>query len=119
MPSKGFSTAPREMSASVTKLCTSMAKLASMGTCAGVYVVYFCQERNIDLTDARLRVEFERNEQTHLVEHVRMHLDLPPGFPTKYRKAVARAAEKCTVKRNLVSPPRFTVEAAIGATACG
>ena len=93
--------------------------MASMGTCAGIYVVYFCQERDIDLTGARMRVEFDQNDQSHLIEHVWMKIDLPPGFPSKYRKAVIRAAEMCTVKRNLARPPGFTVEASIRAAASG
>jgi ribosomal protein S12 methylthiotransferase accessory factor len=87
--------------------------LASMGTCAGVYVVYFCEERGIDISGIRMSVEFERNEKTHLIEDVRIHIDLPPGFPPKYKKAVVRTAGLCTVKRSLANPPRFSVGASI------
>ena len=87
--------------------------LASLGTCAGVYVVYFCEERGIDISDLKMTVSFEKNEKTHLVETVRIHMDLPPGFPKKYKTAVVRAAELCTVKKNLAAPPRFEVVADI------
>jgi len=87
--------------------------LASIGTCAGVYVVYFCDERGIDISDLKMTVAFERNEKTHLIETVRIHMDLPPGFPKKYRSAVVRAAALCTVKRSLANPPRFEVDADI------
>ena len=88
--------------------------LASIGTCAGVYVVYFCDERGIDKTGLKMTVAFERNEKTHLIEDVRIHIDLPPGFPEKYKSAVVRTAGLCTVKRSLSHPPRFSVEASIG-----
>ena len=87
--------------------------LSSIGTCAGVYVLYFCHERGIDTTDLKMRVHFEKNEKTHLVEEVRIHIALPPQFPAKYRAAVVRVAERCTVKRSLASPPRFSVAADI------
>jgi ribosomal protein S12 methylthiotransferase accessory factor len=87
--------------------------LSSMGTCAGVYVLYFCHERGIDTTDLKMSVYFAKNDKTHLVEEVRIQIDLPPGFPEKYRQAVVRVAERCTVKRSLASPPRFTVAADI------
>lgn len=87
--------------------------LASMGTCAGIYVLYFCEERHIDTSGIRISLEFDRNEAKHLVEAVRIRLNLPPEFPKKYRAAVARAAELCTVKRNILDPPDFTVDAEI------
>ena len=87
--------------------------LASIGTCAGVYVVIFCQERSIDTSQIKMTLQFDRNETKHLVETVRIHIDLPPEFPEKYKKAVIKTAELCTVKRNIADPPRFSVTADI------
>ncbi len=87
--------------------------LASIGTCAGVYVVYFCHERGIDTSGLKMTVQFEKNEKTHLIEEVRIHIDLPPEFPEKYKSAVVRTAGLCTVKRSLVDPPRFEIHADI------
>jgi putative redox protein len=89
--------------------------LASMGTCAGIYVVYFCEERNIDSTGMKISLTFDRNEQTHLVEAVHIQISLPRGFPEKYRSAVEKTAGLCTVKRNILNPPRFVVSAQIQA----
>jgi len=44
---------------------------------------------------------------------VHIHLDLPQNFPSKYKSAVIRSAELCTVKRNIVDPPKFVVTADI------
>ena len=87
--------------------------LASIGTCAGIYVVYFCDERGIDTSGIKITVGFERNEKTHLIESIRIHIDLPPGFPKRYRSAVVRTAELCTVKKSLANPPRIEVAAEI------
>jgi len=87
--------------------------LASIGTCAGVYVLYFCEERGIDTSGINMTLQFDRNEKKHLVEAVRIHIDLPPDFPEKYKTAVVRTAELCTVKRNILDPPSFSVSAAI------
>jgi ribosomal protein S12 methylthiotransferase accessory factor len=86
--------------------------LASIGTCAGVYVAYFCDERGLDATGIKLALSFERNETKHIVEAVRIHIDLPSGFPGKYKKAIVKTAGLCTVKRNILEPPEFTVTAA-------
>ena len=87
--------------------------LASIGTCAGVYIVYFCESRDIPTDGISMTLEFTRNDTSHLMEKIAIAIHLPPGFPAKYRKAVVRAAEMCTVKRNLVQPPEIVVTAAI------
>ena len=87
--------------------------LASLGTCAGIYVVYFCEERSIDISGLEMTVSFEKNKKTHLVERVRIHMNLPPGFPKKYKTAVVRTAGLCTVKRSLANPPQFEIVADI------
>ncbi|MBW2635319.1 MAG: OsmC family protein [Deltaproteobacteria bacterium] len=87
--------------------------LASIGTCAGNYVVYFCQERGIDTSNIKMKLQFERNEEKHLTTAVHIHIDLPPDFPPKYKAAVVKTAELCSVKRNILDPPQFTVSAAI------
>ena len=87
--------------------------LASIGTCAGIYVAYFCQERGIDTSNIRMKLEFERDEEKHLTTAVHIHIELPPDFPPKYKAAVIKTAELCTVKRNIVDPPKFTVSATI------
>jgi len=85
--------------------------LSSMGTCAGVYIVYFCESRNIPTDGLSMTLRFERNEESHLMETIAMEIHLPPGFPEKYSKAVIRAAQMCTVKRTLLKPPEIIVTA--------
>ncbi|WP_319406712.1 OsmC family protein [uncultured Desulfosarcina sp.] len=85
--------------------------LSSMGTCAGVYIVYFCESRNIPTEGISMTLRFERNESSHLVEKIAMDIRLPTGFPEKYRKAVIRAAAMCTVKRTLAQPPEIEITA--------
>ena len=87
--------------------------LASLGTCAGVYVLYFCEERKIDTAGLKMSLTFEQDDKTHLVNTVAMQIKLPPDFPPKYKKAVVKAARLCTVKRNITAPPEFEITAEI------
>ena len=89
--------------------------LASLGTCAGVYVLYFCEERKIDTTGLKMDLTFEQDQKTHLITKVGMQINLPPGFPPKYKRAVIKAAGLCTVKRNITAPPEFAITADIQA----
>lgn len=40
---------------------------------------------------------------------VRLEIELPAGFPEKYREAMIRSVDQCAVKRHIVDPPRFEV----------
>ena len=83
--------------------------MASLATCAGFYILLFCEKRDIAVDGLKMSVQAEKNDKTHLFEAVRLRVHLPPGFPEKYRSAVIRAAEMCTVKRSLASPPQIEV----------
>jgi uncharacterized OsmC-like protein len=74
---------------------------ASIGTCAGFYVLSFCQARSIPADKLRMTLDVLRNQTTHLVEKVVIEILLPPGFPEKYKDAVVRAAESCSVKKQV------------------
>ncbi|GAB4251216.1 MAG: OsmC family protein [Thermoleophilia bacterium] len=87
--------------------------LASIGTCAGIFVLSFMQERNIPTDDARISVDWEYDREKRLITKFVMDVHLPPDFPEQYRAAVVRAAELCTVKRHLHEPPEFEINTVI------
>jgi len=91
--------------------------LASFGTCAGVYVLGFCRERGISTEGLELTQSMEFNPdadgRTRLASVV-IDIALPPGFPEKYRKAVAKAAGLCSVKKAIMDPPEFVINTHIG-----
>ncbi len=81
--------------------------LVSLGTCAGIYVLSFCQKRGIETADIELRQSMEFDHETHLISKIDIEIILPASFPEKYRTAVIQAAQLCTVKKHLENPPRF------------
>lgn len=83
--------------------------LASIGTCAGIYVLGFCQARGLSTEGISLREHVEIDEATKLPKLVRLELLLPDDFPDKYRAAVVRAAEGCKVKKTMAAQPRIDV----------
>ena len=83
--------------------------LASLGTCAGIYVLGFCQARNLPTEGIRLVQKHEFNPVTHRLEKIRIEVQVPPSFPEKYRPAVQRAADLCAVKKTILAPPEFEV----------
>jgi ribosomal protein S12 methylthiotransferase accessory factor len=84
--------------------------LASLGTCAGIYVLGFCQKRNIPYDGISLSQSWDREEKTNRLTNVRISIEVPEDFPEKYRDALVRVANQCTVKKTLENPPEFVVE---------
>jgi putative redox protein len=87
--------------------------LASLGTCAGFYVLSFCQGREIDTAGIELVMGMEWDEKSHLIAQVNIEIVLPASFPEKYRAAVVQAAQSCTVKKHLQQPPKFNLFATV------
>ena len=88
--------------------------LASLGTCAGIYVLGFCRQRGIPAEGVRLIQRMESDPLTGLISRVSLDIQLPPEFPLKYREAVIRAAEQCAVKKHFEHPPVVEVSASAG-----
>ncbi|MDH7512896.1 MAG: OsmC family protein [Clostridiales bacterium] len=85
--------------------------LASIATCAGYYVLAFCRERGIPIDEATVVLRTEKNAETKMIDKISIELLLPPEFPNKYRNAIIRAVDQCTVKAHILRPPDFTIEA--------
>lgn len=83
--------------------------LASIGTCAGIFVLSFCRQRGIPTDGIRLIQRLEVNRLNGMVSKVLLDIELPPEFPEKYKTAVVRAAEQCTVKKHFEQPPQFEI----------
>jgi ribosomal protein S12 methylthiotransferase accessory factor len=83
--------------------------LASIGTCAGIYLLSFLKQRGLDTQHAGVTMRTAQDPETGLVGTVELDLHLPADFPEKYNAAVVRAVELCAVKRHLADPPEFAV----------
>jgi len=87
--------------------------LASIGTCAGIYVASFCQQRGIPTDNIRIKQRMQVNPLTRMVDHIELDIQLPPDFPEQYKAAVIRSAELCAVKKHLEQPPTFDVHTSV------
>lgn len=83
--------------------------LASIGTCAGIYVLGFCNQRGIPTDGIRIIQRMLSDPRTGLIGQIDLDIQLPPTFPEKYKSAVIRSAEQCAVKKHLENPPTFNV----------
>ncbi len=87
--------------------------LASIGSCAGIYVLGFCRQRGIPTDGMKIIQSMETDPATHMVSKVTLEIQLPPAFPEKYKDAVIRSADQCAVKKHMAQPPAFEINARI------
>lgn len=83
--------------------------LASIGTCAGIYVLGFCNQRGISADGIRIIQRTQTDPATGMVEQIDLEIQTPSGFPEKYLPALIRSADQCKVKKHLENPPVFNV----------
>lgn len=83
--------------------------LSSIGTCAGIYALDFCRQRGLSTDGLRILQRMHHNPVTGMVVKVDLEIELPRGFPEKYRPAIVHAVELCKVKKHLHQPPAFEI----------
>lgn len=91
--------------------------LASLATCAGIYVLGFCQNRELPTAGITLTQEHEYIQDEKgksILSRVSIRIHVPPDFPEKYHEALVRVADKCLVKKTILNPPEFDIETVIG-----
>jgi len=83
--------------------------LASLATCAGIFVKEFCLKRDIPTDNIRIIQESIRGEKNGLLEQINLEIEVPPDFPEQYKKTLINVAGLCSVKRVMQSPPEFDI----------
>ncbi len=83
--------------------------LASIGTCAGIYVLGFCKQRGLPTEGIQIVQRMHSNPFTGLVGKIDLEIQVPPEFPEKYHSALVRSADQCAVKKHFENPPKFDV----------
>jgi len=86
--------------------------LASMATCAGIFVKGFCDNRGISTEGISITQNHEFDEKG-LASKIDININLPKDFPEKYIDSVINVANLCKVKKQLLAVPEMTVKAVI------
>jgi ribosomal protein S12 methylthiotransferase accessory factor len=83
--------------------------LASIGTCAGIYVKGFCDQRGLNSENIKIIQKLNFDPATRLIDKIDLEIQVPSDFPEKYKEAVINSANLCAVKRHMQQPPEFNV----------
>ena len=86
--------------------------VASIGTCAGIYVLGFLTSRGLPTEGVEIHQRLSFDPTSHVLVGVSLEIKLPPSVPEKYHAAIVRAADTCAVKKAIQSQPQFEVRVA-------
>ncbi len=81
--------------------------LASIGTCAGIYIVGFCESRGIPYNDIEIIQDLVYDPISRRISKVKLEILVPKDFPEKYYDALIKSANICAVKKTIENPPEF------------
>ena len=83
--------------------------LTSIGTCAGIYVLGFCQQRGLPTEGIQIVQRMHTDLSTGMVSEIDIEIRVPATFPAKHYDSLIRSAELCKVKKHIHKPPKFNV----------
>lgn len=83
--------------------------LASIGTCAGIYVKSFCDQRGIPTDNIKIIQTMEVDPQRRLPSVIKLDIKVPADFPEKYKEAMINVANLCAVKKTINNAPEFEI----------
>jgi putative redox protein len=79
-------------------------------------VLKFCEKRNIPFGEISLiqRLEYLKTEDgKSYLDKIVLEIFIPPTFPEKYRAALIKVADQCTVKKTIMNPPKFEIKTTV------
>lgn len=88
--------------------------LSSIGTCAGIYVLGFCQQRGLPTEGIQILQRMHPGA-SGMIEKIDLEIQVPPTFPQKYYDSLIRSADLCAVKKHLENPPSFSIKTTVTA----
>lgn len=62
--------------------------LSSIGACAGIYVLGFCQQRGLPTDGIQIIQRAHRDPATGLVSNIDLEIQVPPAFPVDRKSVV-------------------------------
>ncbi|MFO7722362.1 MAG: OsmC family protein [Bacteroidales bacterium] len=93
--------------------------LASLGTCAGIYVKSFCDQRGLPADEIRLHQSLEYDQAKRMIGKINLEIHVPADFPEKYHDALVTTASLCAVKKHLHPDIRFDARVISGVSGIG
>lgn len=84
--------------------------IASLGSCVGIYALWFCQKRKIPHQGMKLNINWSKSTTPPArVDLIEIKIELPNGCPEEYKASFIESVEKCMVHNSITHPPEITI----------
>jgi putative redox protein len=90
---------------------------ASLATCVALYVQQFLVTRGLDAAGMQVQVAAKGAANPNRIGRFEVMVSVPNGVPERYRDALIRTAQSCTVHHTLMHTPEIAVELSANALA--
>jgi len=87
--------------------------MASLGTCAGIFVKSFCDQRQLPADGIKIIQHADYDQQTGLPSNISIDIQVPADFPEKYIPSLINVADLCKVKKTIVAQPKMIVTSSV------
>ncbi|MBI5779820.1 MAG: OsmC family protein [Planctomycetes bacterium] len=84
--------------------------VASLGSCVGVYALWFCQKRKIPYEGMKINVNWSKAATPPArVDRIEIKIILPQGCPTEHKAHFIASVEKCLVHNSITQAPEIKI----------
>lgn len=81
--------------------------LASIGTCAGIYIKGYCDTRGIPSDGIEIDQNLIYDPIQKKIGQITLDIKVPENFPEQHKETLKRVAAQCAVKKTIENPPEF------------
>ncbi|MBI4833375.1 MAG: OsmC family protein [Planctomycetes bacterium] len=84
--------------------------IASLGTCIGVYAVWYCQKHKIPYEGMKVSMTWAKSTNPPArIDMIDATISLPGGCPEEHKKGLHEQAEKCMVHNTIMQTPEINI----------
>ena len=84
--------------------------VASLGTCVGVYALWFCQKRKIPCEGMKININWSKSTTPPArIDLIEAQIVLPNGCPDEHKAHLIASVEKCLVHNSIIQAPEIKI----------
>jgi uncharacterized OsmC-like protein len=81
--------------------------IASLASCVGMYLVFYCEKTKLDPAGIKIEADYEKTADR--IEKISVEFSLPSAQSEKERKEAMEWAEKCLIHNTIQHKPEITI----------
>jgi ribosomal protein S12 methylthiotransferase accessory factor len=91
--------------------------VTALGTCAGVYAVFFCEKHGISTEGLTVLTDYEKMNNPARIGKMDITIELPAGIPDALLESFWHTVHACLVHNTFTTPPEINMALAAPASA--